>query len=80
MKLPAVLRALKGNNLQRWSDPRPSRLAIESVSCAVIFYIVAVHRELPEPVDLEIEPCHSPQLEPNAGGGHRQCVWTRSRY
>jgi hypothetical protein len=33
-----------------------------------------------EPVDLEIAPCHSPQLEPNARGGHRQCVWPRSRY
>jgi hypothetical protein len=43
----AAFSALKGNNLQRWSDPRLSRLAVEPVSCAVIFYSVAVHRELP---------------------------------
>ena len=43
----ALLSALKGNNLQRWSDPRLSCLAVEAVSCAVIFYGVAVHRELP---------------------------------
>ena len=76
----AVFSTLEGDNLQRWSDPRLSCLAVEAVSCAVIFYSVAVHRELPEPVDLEIALCHSPQLEPNAGGGHRQCVWPRSRY
>ena len=43
----AIFRALKGNNLQRWRDPRLSRLAVEPVSCAVFFYSVAVHRELP---------------------------------
>ena len=47
MKLPAALRTLEVNYLQRWSDPRLSRLAVEPVSCAVIFYGVAVHRELP---------------------------------
>jgi hypothetical protein len=47
MELPTVLRALEGNYLQRWSDPRPSCLSVEPVSRAVIFYGVAVHRELP---------------------------------
>jgi hypothetical protein len=47
VELPAVLRALKGNYLQRWSDPRLSCLSVEPVSRAVIFYSVAVHRELP---------------------------------
>jgi hypothetical protein len=43
----ATFRALEGDNLQRWRDPRLSRLAVEPVSCAVFFYSVAVHRELP---------------------------------
>jgi hypothetical protein len=47
MELPAALRALEVNYLQRWSDPRLSCLSVEPVSRAVIFYSVAVHRELP---------------------------------
>ena len=43
----AAFRALEGNNLQRWSDPRLLRLAVAPVSCAVILSGVAVHRELP---------------------------------
>jgi hypothetical protein len=47
MELPAAFRALEVNYLQRWSDPRLSCLPVEPVSRAVIFYGVAVHRELP---------------------------------
>jgi len=73
-KLYATLCTLKGDYLQRRSDPRLLGLSIKLASCAVILYVVAVHGKLPGTRDFEYRPCHSLQLERNAGGGHRQCV------
>jgi hypothetical protein len=78
-RMSTTLSTLKGDYLQRRSDPRLFRLSVNLVRCAVILYVVALHESSLEPVILNT-PCHSLQLERNAGGGHRQCVPPRDSY
>jgi hypothetical protein len=47
MKMRAALCTLKGDDLQRRSDPRPFSQSINLASCAVILYVVAVHAKAP---------------------------------
>jgi hypothetical protein len=66
------LGVLDGDNLQRWSDPRPFRLRRKMVTCAVIFEVVAHHsKNSLEPVDYGA-PSRPVQLERNAEDMQRQ--------
>jgi hypothetical protein len=47
MEMGAALGTLKGDHLQRRSEPRPFSLSIDLASCAVILYVVAVHAKAP---------------------------------
>ena len=47
MEMRAALSTLKGDDLQRRSDPRPFSLSINLASRAVILYVVAVHAKAP---------------------------------
>ena len=67
-----ALGTLKGDDLQRRSDPRPFSLSVNLASRAVILYVVAVHAKAPWKPVIWTTPCRSLQLERNAGGGHRQ--------
>lgn len=75
-----TLGALKGNDLQRRSDPRLFRLADNMVRYAVILNVVALHGKLPGPHKFEDDALPSVQLERNAGGNQRQCVPPRDSY
>jgi hypothetical protein len=76
----ATFGTLKGNDLQRRSDPRLFRLACNSVRYAVILNVVALHGKLPGPRKFEDDALLSVQLERNAGGNQRQCVPPRDSY
>ena len=73
-RMMTTLGALKGNDLQRRSDPRLLRLACNLVRYAVILNVVALHGKLPGPHKFEDDALLSVQLERNAGGNQRQCV------
>ena len=75
-----TLGTLKGNDLQRRSDPRLFRLACNLVRYAVILNVVALHGKLPGPHKFEDDALLSVQLERNAGGNQRQCVPPRDSY
>jgi len=72
--------ALKGNDLERRSDPRLLRLPRNLVRCAVIFSVVALHESSLDPVNLKHRSFALVQLERNAGGSERQCVPPRDSY
>jgi hypothetical protein len=56
VKFGPALGTLKGDYLQRRSDPRPFSLSVNLGSCAVILYVVAVHGKLPGTRDFGIRP------------------------
>ena len=75
-----ALGTLKGNDLERRSDPRLLRLPRNVVRCAVIFSVVALHESSLDPVNLKHRSFALVQLERNAGGSERQCVPPRDSY
>jgi hypothetical protein len=77
---PTSLGTLKGNDLQRRSNPRLFRLACNPVRNTVILNVVALHEKLPGPHKFEDDALLSIQLERNAGGNQRQCVPPRDSY
>jgi hypothetical protein len=79
-RICTTLSALKGDNIERWTDPRLLCLPCNLARHTVILNIVALHESsLETPVDLK-HPCRSVQLEPNPGGNDRQCVLLPDRY
>jgi hypothetical protein len=52
-RMSTTLSTLKGDNLERRSDPRLLRLARNLVRCAVIVGVVALHGKLPGPREFE---------------------------
>jgi hypothetical protein len=48
-----LLGTLKGNDIERRSDPRLLRLPRDLVRCAVIFSVVALHESSLDPVNLK---------------------------
>jgi hypothetical protein len=79
-RMRPTLGTLKGNDLERRSDPRLLRLPRNLVRCAVIFSVVALHEKLPGSREFETSLFRPVQLERNAGGSERQCVPPRDSY
>jgi hypothetical protein len=73
-RIRTTFSALKGDDIERRSDPRLLCLSRNMARHTVIFNIVAG-----KPREFGT-PCRSVQLEPNPGGSDRQCVPLRDSY